>query len=405
MASLRNATHFTAASGSKKPQMSTTVITDDKIGVLHRGLSHEDLRAGDSITNVTTNSRTSRGSRSSHAGTSNEVRSLLAKVQAKKALLIAKQRQLKERVAIEQKRLQLLLQDAKPQQHTIKEDPVHQQSELYEDFADLSHPATDERPIVQVSVTQTHEDAVPQAEAPVDVYVTVYSSPVVMIDDIISIVPFTGEAGLDQLSHHSSAEYIAVPSAGAVLTAPEPDIAGTQSHVPTLPSTSTSILDPRLPMPVLMQQAIKTSASEVNSLERKTLQEESLQLQTKIDKQETQESVCQRFQENEQLTSLSRPSPSSQQVNQVSEMFQQLYIAKSPAASQVNALLDRHVTVQRNQVTTLDSVNAVSQEVSSAPSSTPNGEANWEQSADDNSTNDTGQEQLSDPPGYDPTVD
>ena len=154
-----------------------------------------------------------------------------------------------------------------------------------------------------------------------------------------------------------------------------------------------------------MQQAIKTSASEVNSLERKTLQKKSLQLLTKIDKQETQESVCQQFKENEQLTSLSSPSSSFQQVNQVNEMFQQLYIAKSPAASQVNAPLDQHVSVQRNQVTMLDSVNVVSQAVSSAPSSTPNRKANWEQSADDHSTNDTGQDQLSDPPGYDPAVD
>ena len=244
-----------------------------------------------------------------------------------------------------------------------------------------------------------------QAEAPVDVYVTVHSSPVVMSDDIISIVSPTGEAGLDQLSQHSSVQYIAAPSAGADLTAPEPDIAGTPSHVPTLPSTSTSIVDPRLPMPVLMQQAIKTSASEVNSLERKTLQKKSLQLLTKIDKQETQESVCQQFKENEQLTSLSSPSSSFQQVNQVSEMFQQLYIAQSPAASQVNAPFDQHVTVHRNQVTTLDSVNAVAHAVSSVPSSTPNKEANWEQSTDDHSTNDTGQDQLSDPQGYDPAVD
>ena len=143
----------------------------------------------------------------------------------------------------------------------------------------------------------------------------------------------------------------------------------------------------------------------MNPVQQKILQEESLQLLTKIDKQETQESVCQQFKENEQLTSLSSPSSSFQQVNQVNEMFQQLYIANSPAASQVNAPLDQHVSVQRNQVTILDSVNVVSQAVSSAPSSTPNGEANWEQSADDHSTNDTGQDRLSDPQGNDPAVD
>ena len=111
-------------------------------------------------------------------------------------------------------------------------------------------------------------------------------------------------------------------------------------------------------------------------------QEESLQLQTEIDEQEAQERVYQQLEEYEQLTGLPRPSPGSQQINQVSEMFQQLHIDKNSAASQVNAPLDQHVTVRRKQVTILDSVNAVSQStpaVSSAQSSAPTGEANWEQ--------------------------
>ena len=140
-------------------------------------------------------------------------------------------------------------------------------------------------------------------------------------------------------------------------------------------------------------------------MQLKTFHEESSQLQTGLDEQENQELVYHHCEEYERLTGFQHTPPGSQQVNQVSEMFQQLYIAESPAASHANALLDQHVTVQRNQVTTLDSVNAVAHAVSSAPSSTPNGEANWEQSADDLSTNDTGQEQLSDPPGYDPTVE
>ena len=101
---------------------------------------------------------------------------------------------------------------------------------------------------------------------------TVHLSPVITIDVILPIVPLTVEASFDQLSQHSSAEYIAAPSAGAVLTAPASDLTGTLRHVPTLPTTSTHNVDSRLPMLILMQQTIKMPSPEVNPLQQKTLQ-------------------------------------------------------------------------------------------------------------------------------------
>ena len=181
-------------------------------------------------------------------------------------------------------------------------------------------------------------------------------------------------------------------------------MAGAQSHVLTLPSISKNNVDSRLSTPALMQQKTKISAPGVNTVQQKTLKGKRLQLQAELDEQQTHERVCHHYEEYE-LAGFQHTSPGSQQVNQISEMFQQLYIAKSPSASQVNVPLDQHVAVQRNQVTTRDSVNAVSQAVSSALSSTPNGEANWERLADDHSTDETGQDQLTDPSGYDPAVD
>ena len=109
-------------------------------------------------------------------------------------------------------------------------------------------------------------------------------------------------------------------------------------------------------------------------------QEENLQLQIEIDEQEAQERVYQQYEEYEQLTGFPHPSPGS---HQVSELLQDLRTSSSPPVSEVNAPLDQHVTVRR-QVTILDSVNAVPQAVSLAPSSAPTGEANWERLMDGN---------------------
>ena len=113
----------------------------------------------------------------------------------------------------------------------------------------------------------------------------------------------------------------------------------------------------------------------INLLSALQFQEENLQLQIEIDEQEAQERVYQQYEEYEQLTGFPHPSPGSH--HQVSELLQDQRISSSPPVSQVNAPLDQHVTVRR-QVTILDSVNAVPHAVSSAPSSAPTGEANWE---------------------------
>ena len=82
-----------------------------------------------------------------------------------------------------------------------------------------------------------------------------------------------------------------------------------------------------------MEKKIKISAFGVKPVQQKTLKEESLQFQTGLDEQENQELVYHHCEEHEQFTGFQHTPPGSQQVNQVSEMFQQLYIAKSPAAS------------------------------------------------------------------------
>ena len=78
-------------------RMATNVITDEKVSASQPGLSHDDIRANDSVSHVT--STTSRGSRSS-----------LAKTRAKKAALLAQQKRQAERVALEQQKLQAEVQ-------------------------------------------------------------------------------------------------------------------------------------------------------------------------------------------------------------------------------------------------------------------------------------------------------
>ena len=72
--------------------MATNVATVEKVSATQPVLSHDDILADDSVSNVT--STTSRGSRSS-----------LAKARAKKAALITKQRRQAERVALEQQNI------------------------------------------------------------------------------------------------------------------------------------------------------------------------------------------------------------------------------------------------------------------------------------------------------------
>ena len=70
---------------------------EEKVSATQPGLSHDDIRANDSVSHVT--STTSRGSRSS-----------LAKTRAKKAALLAQQKRQAERVALEQQKLQAEVQ-------------------------------------------------------------------------------------------------------------------------------------------------------------------------------------------------------------------------------------------------------------------------------------------------------
>ena len=76
--------------------MATKLVIEDHIDPPHQGLTQDDITADDSVSNVSANTRTSKGSRSS-----------LAKTRAKKAELLAKQRRQTERVALERKKLQL----------------------------------------------------------------------------------------------------------------------------------------------------------------------------------------------------------------------------------------------------------------------------------------------------------
>ena len=76
--------------------MATRIVIEDHIDPPHQGLTQDDIKAEDSASNVSANTRTSKGSRSS-----------LAKTRAKKAELLARQRRQAERVALEQKKLQL----------------------------------------------------------------------------------------------------------------------------------------------------------------------------------------------------------------------------------------------------------------------------------------------------------
>ena len=75
--------------------MATKIVIEDHIDPPHKGLTQDDITADDSASNVTTSTRTSKGSQSS-----------LAKTRAKKAALLAKQRRQTERMAIEQQRIQ-----------------------------------------------------------------------------------------------------------------------------------------------------------------------------------------------------------------------------------------------------------------------------------------------------------
>ena len=84
--------------------MATNVTTQEKVSASQPGLSHDDIRANDSVSHVT--STTSRGSRSS-----------LAKTRAKKAALLAQQKRQAERVALEQQKLQA---DVQLEQHEVE---------------------------------------------------------------------------------------------------------------------------------------------------------------------------------------------------------------------------------------------------------------------------------------------
>ena len=77
--------------------MATKISTEEKVSASQPGLSHDDIRANDSVSHVT--STTSRGSRSS-----------LAKTRAKKAALLAQQKRQAQRVALERQKLQVEVQ-------------------------------------------------------------------------------------------------------------------------------------------------------------------------------------------------------------------------------------------------------------------------------------------------------
>ena len=227
--------------------MSTTVITDDAIGVLHSGLSHHDLRAGNSIFNVTMNARTSR---SSHARTSKGVRSLLAEAQAKKAALIAKLKRLKERIALEQQKIHeeeeleqqqqvrteaqhtLLVLPSKLKTNIQEQETIKQVNQQCNELTGLHFPTPETRRNAQVSDTQsqTHVDSelVHDANAPTATSVTMRRKQVTILDDVIdsgqhsarvdshvSSSASTGEANREQdLSNHYRGD--AMTSAGAI---------------------------------------------------------------------------------------------------------------------------------------------------------------------------------------------
>ena len=209
--------------------MSTTVITDDTLGVLRPGLSPDDLRAGDSISNITTSTRSSRGSRSP-----------LAKTQAKKAALIAKQTRQAERVTLEQQKLQVeeqleqhkartraqckllaLQSEALQLQTDIEEqEALEQVYQHHQELTDRQFHTPKPRRIAQVSEAQSqiHVDNEPvhDANAPTATNVSMRQKQVTIFEDVIdsgqhsarvdshvSSSASTGEANREQhLSNH-----------------------------------------------------------------------------------------------------------------------------------------------------------------------------------------------------------
>ena len=174
--------------------MATRLVIEDHIDQPHKGLTQDDIKAEDSASNVSANTRMSKGSHSS-----------LAKTRAKKAELLAKQRRQKERNALEQKKLQLstssevleieerkrrlaLEAEAAEREHQkihIKaqqklleiesenlqlqtdleveaaQEEIYAQYEQYENLTGLSFPTPDTQRKTQVSVSQAHQDDAP----------------------------------------------------------------------------------------------------------------------------------------------------------------------------------------------------------------------------------------------------
>ena len=241
--------------------MSTTVINDDRLGVLRPGLSPDDLRAGDSISNTTTSTWSSRGSRS-----------LLAKAQAKKAALIAKQRRQAERVALEQQKLQVeekleqhkartraqckllaLQSEALQLQTDIEEqDALEQVYQNHQELTDRQFHTSETRRSAQVSEAQSqiHVDNEPvhDVNAPTATNVSMRQKQVTIFEDVIdsgqhsarvdshvSSSASTGEANWEQhLSNHYRGD--AVTSAGA--TTPNNDTTGDPRQIYAPPTTT-----------------------------------------------------------------------------------------------------------------------------------------------------------------------
>ena len=185
--------------------MATNVTTGEKVSASQPGLSHDDIRANDSVSHVT--STTSRGSRSS-----------LAKARAKKAALLAQQKRQAERVALERQKLQaeVQLQEAEVQlEGQLKQQRVRTRAQCkllelqsenlqlqtdieqqeaqervyqeYEELTGLQFPTPETRRNTQVSEPQSqiHVDTQSVHDASAPTNVTTRRDNVVILDDVI----------------------------------------------------------------------------------------------------------------------------------------------------------------------------------------------------------------------------